>query len=71
MLIEAGVPYQSIQKRTGHRGPDSLRNYQNLRGKSGKIQQDAILDKETLTMSRKDDNEIMHISKRQKPLFGK
>lgn len=42
MLIKAGRPNSTITIRTGHRKTDSLKYYQNIRGKEGKTQQRII-----------------------------
>lgn len=42
MLIQAGTPDSAITMRTGHRNTDSLKSYQNIRGKEGKTQQRII-----------------------------
>ena len=42
MLVDAGIPDTSIVKRTRHRSLESIRDYQNLRGQTGLMQQDAL-----------------------------
>ena len=42
-MAEAGFADSSISKRTWHRCLDSIRDYQNLRGTTGKLQQNVLL----------------------------
>lgn len=42
MLITSVIPDSAITMRTGHLQLDSLRSYQNIRGKEGDVQQHAI-----------------------------
>ena len=55
-MVDAGLPDTATMKRTGHRCVESIKGYQNLLGKTGRIQQNAILP--SREMSKRDERNV-------------
>ena len=66
LMVEAGFADSSISKCTGHRCLDSIRDYYNLRGTTGELQQNVLLPS-TGSTSIQEASDSISFPKRFKP----